>query len=98
RLTWVSESFLLAEGVAPWSEMPLWVPEDYKQGLMSINCDKAVSAGLSFRPLDETIADVLTWSQSKRSYDELKAGMDSAKEQLLLRKWHEIQLTATAAD
>jgi len=98
RITWVSESLLLAEEVAPWSEMPLWVPEDYKQGLMSINCDKAVSAGLSFRPLDETIADVLTWSQSKRSYDELKAGMDSAKEQLLLRKWHEIQLTATAAD
>lgn len=89
RITWVSESFLLEEEVAPWSEMPLWVPEDYKQGLMSINCDKAVSAGLTFHKLDETIADVLTWSQSSRPDDELKAGMDSAKEQRLLRKWHE---------
>jgi 2'-hydroxyisoflavone reductase len=98
RITWVSESFLLAEEVAPWSEMPLWVPEDYKQGLMSINCDKAVSAGLTFRKLDETIADVLSWRLSNPAQDELKAGMDSAKEQLLLRKWHEIQLTGTAAD
>ena len=89
-ITWVSESFLLEEKVAPWSELPLWVPEappPYMKGLISINCDKAIAAGLTLRPLDETIADVLTWKQS--NHEGLKAGMDAAKEQLLLRKWHE---------
>ncbi|HEX6160301.1 MAG TPA: NAD-dependent epimerase/dehydratase family protein [Thermoanaerobaculia bacterium] len=27
RFTWVSESFLAREHVTPWSEMPLWLPE-----------------------------------------------------------------------
>lgn len=27
RLTWVDEEFLLENGVQPWTEMPLWIPE-----------------------------------------------------------------------
>jgi len=27
-LTWVSDDFLLQEKVVPWSEMPLWMPEE----------------------------------------------------------------------
>jgi 2'-hydroxyisoflavone reductase len=26
RFTWVSEQFLAEQGVAPWSELPLWLP------------------------------------------------------------------------
>src|SRR5438105_4243901 len=54
-LTWVSEEFLMQEKVVPWSEMPLWMPEvgaPHLRGFMFINCDKAVGAGLSFRPLN----------------------------------------------
>jgi 2'-hydroxyisoflavone reductase len=90
-ISWVSESFLLEEKVAPWSELPLWVPEEpapYMKGLISINCDKAIAAGLTLRPLAETIADVLTWSQRDHPHA-LKAGLDPVKEQLVLRKWHE---------
>ncbi|HEY6232326.1 MAG TPA: NAD-dependent epimerase/dehydratase family protein [Pyrinomonadaceae bacterium] len=92
NITWVSESFLLEEKVAPWSELPLWVPEEpppYMKGLISINCDKATAAGLTLRSLDETIGDVLTWIQAEHPREKLIAGLDPAKEQLLLRKWHE---------
>ena len=92
--TWASEDFLLREKVSAWSEMPLWLPEEaapHLKGFMFINCDKAIAAGLSFRPLSETISETLKWYQTARSNEELKAGIDSEKEQALLRKWHETQ-------
>ncbi len=90
--TWVSEDFLLQENVSAWSEMPLWLPEEaapHLKGFMFINCDKAVTAGLRRRPLAETISNTLTWYQTSRANDELKAGIDLQKEQTLLHKWRE---------
>jgi len=90
--TWVGDDFLMQEKVAPWSEMPLWIPEEdaaHLPALMFINCDKAVESGLTFRPLNETIKDILTWRATTRTDEELKAGIDPDKEQRLLRKWHE---------
>jgi 2'-hydroxyisoflavone reductase len=83
--TWVSESFLLAEDVTPWTEMPLWLPDERARGLMSIDCRKAVAAGLRARPLEETIRDVLRWYGADGH--ELHAGLTADREQLLLRKW-----------
>ena len=90
--TWVNENFLLQEKVAAWSEMPLWMPKKaapHMKGFMFTNCDKAIAAGLSFRPLKETIRDVLTWRETECANEPLKAGIDSAREQELLRKWRE---------
>lgn len=94
--TWAGEDFLLRENVAAWSEMPLWLPEEaapHLKGFMFINCDKAIAAGLRFRPLSETIRDTLAWYQTACVNQDLKAGITSDKEQALLRKWHE---TSTA--
>lgn len=90
--TWVDDEFLLQENVAGWSEVPLWVAEKdtpHLKGFMFINCNKAVSSGLTFRHLDDTIRDTLTWCGTNRLNEELKAGIDTDKEQRLLRKWHE---------
>ncbi|MBD2261205.1 NAD-dependent epimerase/dehydratase family protein [Pseudanabaena sp. FACHB-2040] len=91
-LTWVSDDFLLQEKVSPWSEMPLWLPEEAApqvKGFMFINCNKAVGAGLSFRPSSDTIKDTLAWHETNRLNEELQAGIDTGKEQRLLRKWYE---------
>jgi 2'-hydroxyisoflavone reductase len=91
--TWVSENFLLQEKVVPWAELPLWMPEEaapHLKGFMFINCDKAVGAGLRYRPLNDTIKDTLTWRETNRLNEELKAGIDRDREQRLLRKWHEM--------
>lgn len=90
--TWTSEAFLRDEKVAAWSEMPLWLPEEEApqlQGFMFVNCDKAIAAGLRIRPLSETIGDTLEWARRELHDTTLKAGMDSEREQTLLRKWHE---------
>ena len=90
--TWASEDFLLQEKVAPWSEMPIWMPQEaapHMRGFMLINCDKAVEAGLTFRPLSDTIKDTLGWWKTNRLDGELKAGLDPARESSLLQQWAE---------
>lgn len=94
KFTWISEDFLLQEQVAAWSELPLWLPEEaapHLKGFMFISPDKAIAAGLNFRPLSVTVRDTLSWYQSTGS--ELKAGLDRDKERALLYKWHEFAQT-----
>jgi 2'-hydroxyisoflavone reductase len=82
----------LRENVAAWREMPFWLPEEAaprSKGFMFVDVDKAVAAGLSFRPLSETIGDTLTWYQTAHPEEEMKAGIPPDKEQTLLRKWRE---------
>lgn len=91
--TWASEQFLLQEQVTAWSEMPLWLPQEsapHLRGFMFINSDKAVAAGLSFRPLNNTVNDTLSWWKINKSDQQLKAGIDPVREKILLRKYHEM--------
>ena len=56
-----SEALLLGEGVAPWSELPLWLPSSDAEvrGHSRIDISRAIGAGLVTRPLAETIAAVV---------------------------------------
>ena len=96
HFTWINEDFLIQENVAAWSELPLWLPEEaapHLKGFMFVSPDKAIAAGLTYRPLHETIRDTLAGHQTNRPNDELKAGLDRDKERALLYKWHEIAQT-----
>jgi 2'-hydroxyisoflavone reductase len=61
RLTWVDEDFLLAQGVAPWSDLPVWLPSR-DEGLHRVAITRALAAGLHCRPLRETIIDTAAWA------------------------------------
>lgn len=88
--TWVSDEFLMESGVQPWGEMPLWIPKEYERGaFQAANCDKAIRAGLKFRPLSETILDTLAWDRSRPAEALRHAGLDPDKERRLLKAWHE---------
>ncbi|MBE9141421.1 NAD-dependent epimerase/dehydratase family protein [Nodosilinea sp. LEGE 07088] len=91
--TWVSDEFLVQKQVAPWSEVPLWIPDEMSElkGFMFIDCSQAFTAGLKLRPVSQTIQDVLSWRKTHHSQEKLKAGLDSDKEQDLLSQWHEMQ-------
>src|SRR2546426_9978908 len=82
---WASEKFLLDQKVGAWSEMPLWIPEEYN-GIFLVNNDKAITAGLTFRPLADTIKDTLTWDANRSSNMERRAGLKPARERELLEK------------
>ena len=99
--TWVNEDFLLKENVTAWGDMPLWLPEDaapHLRGFMFINSDKAISAGLKYRPLENTLLDTLEWYRTARVNEKLTAGIDSDREVNVLRKWHNyIEATSRSA-
>ena len=86
ELIWVSEKLLGEQGVEPFTEMPLWVPREYA-GLQAVDCGKAIEVGLSFRPVSDTIRDVLEWDLARPSGEEPGAGLRPQRERKLLRAW-----------
>jgi 2'-hydroxyisoflavone reductase len=89
RCVWVDEAFLAAQGVAPWTDLPLWVPDDDPQsyGFQRVDCVAARAAGLAFRPLDDTIRETLAWEASRPADHVWRAGLSSAREAELLAAW-----------
>jgi 2'-hydroxyisoflavone reductase len=73
-----------AAGVEPWSELPLWLPER-QNGLFEARNDRAIAAGLCFRPLAETIRDTLVWDSTRPHGMPMKAGLTPERERQLLR-------------
>ena len=61
QFTWVDEEFLLANKARPYTELPLWLPQGRRGHFAN---DRAMAAGLSFRPLVQTIADCQEWRLS----------------------------------
>jgi 2'-hydroxyisoflavone reductase len=70
----------LSERIAPWTDFPLWLPAG-RNGLMQVNNEHAVSVGLTFRPIEQTLQDTLTWFEAERGIeDTLKTGVSAEKE------------------
>ena len=91
NFTWVTTDFLEAQKVAPWSDMPVWVPPRGEEGGMGrISIQRALGKGLTFRPLAETARDTLTWfkSQPPERQAKLKAGLTAEREAEVLAAWH----------
>ena len=59
RLVWVDADFLREREVGEWMELPLWVVDPEWVGIHHADVSKAVAAGLTFRPLEETIRATL---------------------------------------
>lgn len=87
EFTWVSEKFITENEI----NLPVWVPKEW-EGINQVNCQKAIDAGLSFRPLTDTIRDTLSWHSACPSDYKLLAGLNPEQEQKLLKLWKEIQL------
>ncbi|MFD1449303.1 MULTISPECIES: NAD-dependent epimerase/dehydratase family protein [Oceanobacillus] len=84
ELCWAEESVLQENQVQPWVELPFWLPDSLNMnGMMDVNNERAIEAGLSFRPMQETILDTLEWSLHERNGN-WKAGLESEKEKRVL--------------
>jgi 2'-hydroxyisoflavone reductase len=58
----VPEETVLAKGIGPWMELPLWVPQSPDgAGLGTASIAKALGLGLAFRPLAATARDTIDW-------------------------------------
>ncbi|GIG67319.1 NAD-dependent epimerase/dehydratase family protein [Phytomonospora endophytica] len=74
RLRWVPDEVLLRHGVRQWSEMPLWRTFE---GVWNVDSSRALAAGLSCRPIAETVAGTWSWV---RSVDEAREQHERAAE------------------
>jgi len=61
RLVWVDSQAVLEAGVEPWTELPLWLPDQESWFLMQ----REVPAWATTRPLEETARDTLAWDRSE---------------------------------
>ncbi len=89
--TWVNAEFLAEQKVSPWGDMPVWVPgEGESAGFARSNVSKSVKAGLTFRPVADTIRDTLAWWDTlpTERRDKLKSGIKSDREKEVLAAWH----------
>jgi 2'-hydroxyisoflavone reductase len=61
RFTWFDDQALGDAKLEPWSELPLWIPEDDPAfgGMLLGSNERARAAGLRLRPLAETVRDTL---------------------------------------
>ena len=58
-VVWAPDEFLLERGVGEWMELPMWIAESESQGLHQADVSRALAAGLTFRPLADTIGATL---------------------------------------
>jgi len=81
-VTWVDDAFLGEHEVEEWMELPLWIPEADEpwRAFQLVDVSRALAAGLTFRPLAETVRDVPEWTG--------EAGLTPEREAELLAAWH----------
>ena len=81
--TWIDAKTLEELKIAPWSDMPCWIPPTGETaGSRRVNNGKAVGEGLTFRPLVETARDTLAWWKTlpEERRARLKAGLAPERE------------------
>jgi len=87
RFTWVEEAFLEAHGVQAWSHVPVWAGGS--AGITQVRVDRALAAGLTFRPLATTARDTLQWDRARPEVERAarRAGMTREREAEVLALW-----------
>jgi 2'-hydroxyisoflavone reductase len=83
-LHWVDESWLLEQGVQPWSDLPVWLPQA-QAGMHRTDIRRALATGLVSRPVAETLADTAAWAQGRAAA--AGVGLTPEREATLLQAW-----------
>jgi 2'-hydroxyisoflavone reductase len=86
EVTWVSDAFLVDQGVGEWMELPLWLADPEWAGMQQVDVSRAVAAGLRFRPVAETVRDTAEWAATRGEH-EPEAGLAPDRERELLEAW-----------
>jgi len=90
RATWLPAEFLAAQEVAPWSEMPVWLPASGEEAAFAGTSNAAAKArGLTITPIAKTVDDTLAWHLTRpaEEREKLKAGIEPDKEARVLTAW-----------
>jgi len=83
-------AWLVDEGVEPWmgpESLPLWLPHPEYAGFMTRDNSAAKRAGLTFRPLAESVRSTLAWENELGLDRERRAGLGTQRERDLIARW-----------
>ncbi|MFJ9561569.1 NAD-dependent epimerase/dehydratase family protein [Streptomyces fuscichromogenes] len=63
ELRWTDAEVILAAGIEPWTQLPVWVPagSELHDGVHGLDVSRAVATGLRCRAVGETVADTWQW-------------------------------------
>jgi 2'-hydroxyisoflavone reductase len=90
ELVWIPDDKLVQAQAEPWTELPLWLPADAYPGTWRVDTAKARAAGLTTRPVADTVADTRAWLESGAEVGDYRAelrppAMSAERETALLR-------------
>jgi 2'-hydroxyisoflavone reductase len=96
QFTWVPWEFLQAQGIRPWSQMTVWQPPYGRTaGYQRRSAAKALTKGLTFRPLAVTAKDTLDWHKTRSAEAQAATlegkinGLSMKREAEVLAAWKE---------
>ncbi len=95
RLTWMDPDAVIAAGIEPWTELPIWLPPDSEfAGMHAANVERAHAAGLRCRPIEHTVRDTWNWLSAVGGSPPLRSdldppGLDRRRERAALDARHE---------
>ena len=94
RAVEVDDAFLTGQGVGQWMELPLWIDPSTEgwRHFMEVDASGAIAAGLTFRPLDDTVAATLADAELVDG-----VGLTPERERELLEAWWSRGATVDAA-
>jgi 2'-hydroxyisoflavone reductase len=81
------QDWLIAHHVQPWMgerSLPLWLPMPEYAGFSARDGSAARAAGLTTRPLADTLADTLAWELDRNLHGPRRAGLSDHDERRLL--------------
>lgn len=62
---WASPELIAAQGIEPWTELPIWLPPDHEsRALHGADVERIHAAGFAPRPVEETVRDTWEWLAS----------------------------------
>jgi 2'-hydroxyisoflavone reductase len=94
KLVWVPAEFLDQQKVAPWQDMPVWIPASGEMaGAGTTSNARAVARGLRFRPIADTAKATLDWvnglDPETRTKVTARAGLKPEREAEVLAAWRD---------
>jgi 2'-hydroxyisoflavone reductase len=94
QFTWVPWEFLQQQKVRPWRDMTVWQPPVGRTaGYQRRDASKAISHGLTFRPLAVTAKDTLDWHKTRPEAERMRTlngeinGIGMKREGEVLAAW-----------
>lgn len=82
-LVWIGDDELVAAGVEPGIDLPIWIPGEEGNAFGAVSNARAKDSGLSLRPLEDTVDALRTWD-IERGQPALKTGMSRERQDELV--------------